>query len=264
VPIEQPARLWIRLENCPAGTAAKAVEQFLAVEEKSQRVRPIPIRLVLVCEPVSNSLLISVAPQAADEFIEIISQLDARPRMVLLNVCIAELLPRSHDGKAGHGSGDGTADKVPSMKEDGAAWLAWATKQGRLEVLQRPQVMTLDNQPASVQVGSAVPIRKPKSDTEVPVTGEEMLEQMDGGRFIKLTPRVATDGSVVIDLEVKRASVVDLGDAAGRTTRRTSLQTTVSGKSGQTLVVKGLVEHATDGEHETIVAITPQISPTKR
>ena len=46
--------------------------------------------------------------------------------------------------------------------------------------------------------------------------------------------------------------------------RRTRLQTTVSGKNGQTLVVMRLIEHADDGEYETIVAITPQINPTKR
>ncbi len=57
---------------------------------------------------------------------------------------------------------------------------------------------------------------------------------------------------------------MDLGDAAGRTARRTSFQTTVSGRSGQTMLVRGLMERAADGERETIVAITPQINPTKR
>ncbi len=265
-PVEQPARLWIRLKNCPAADAGKAVEQFFnreSLESDNQwgRDAQFPIRLVLVCEPFSNSLLVSVRPRYADDLAEIISQLDARPTMVMLNVCIAKLLPRSHDGKAGHGLRDGTADEPPSMKEDGAAWLAWAKKQGRLEVLQRPQVMTLDNQPASVLVGSAAPMSRPKSDTDVPTAP---FEQMEHGLFIHLTPRVSTEGSIVIDLEVKRASVVDLGDAAGRTIRRTSFQTTVSGKNGQTLVVRGLMEHADDGEQETIVAITPQINPTKR
>jgi type II secretory pathway component GspD/PulD (secretin) len=230
-PIEQPARLWIRLRNSPAAETAKAVEQLL------------PGRLVLVCEPVSNSLLVSVAPQSADKLAEIIAQLDARPAMVMLDVCIAEFLPDSPDGKAGSGAGDAAANKAPSMKEDGAAWLAWAKQQGRLENLQRPQVMTLDNTQASIQVGSAAP------------TGSRLI--------IALTPRVSKEGSIVIDLGVERAAVVDLGDAAGRTIRSTSFQTTVSGKDGQTIVVRGLVEPAADGRRETIVAITPRINPAK-
>jgi type II secretory pathway component GspD/PulD (secretin) len=205
--------------------------------------------------PVSALLLVSSTPQSADEVSQIISQLDARPPSVMLNIVVAELLPRSRDSKGGGGlSGASAAEKAPSMKEDGAAWLAWAAKHGRLDILQRPQVWTLDNQPAVVEVGTTVPI---------PVKGNEVKQETVGLR-VGLTPRISPEGNVLVALDVERGSLVDLNAAAGPTIKRTTVQTSVWAKDGQTIVVSAWVERDKDGEHQMIVAVTPHVNPTKR
>ena len=266
-PIEQPARLWIRLQNSPAADVGKAVEQFFdreSMEGGNRRGRDAqsPIRPVLVCDPISNSLLVSVTPRYADELAEIISQLDARPTTVALNVCIARLLPRSRGGEAGHGLGDGTDDKAPSMKEDGRG----VAHMGEETRPPRSPPTAASNDPRQSDGHYPSGIRCADEQAQVGYGCSSCAFRANGTRVVYQSH----SSCLARKLDFRRSrgqtqvSVVDVGDAAGRTTRRTSFQTTVSGKSGQTLVVKGPMEHADGGEQETIVAITPQINPTKR
>jgi type II secretory pathway component GspD/PulD (secretin) len=238
---EQPTRLVIRLSHVPAVDIARAVERFLDSEQqKGQRADdhlPSPHPSIFVTEPVSNSLLVSATPQIVDSVTKLISKLDTPPSAVVVKVCIAELLPRSRDGKTDGRSDASTVDKAPSMEKDAAAWLAWAKKQGRLEVLSQPQIMTLDNQPAFLKID---------------------------GLTVGATPRISSKGSVVMELDVQRASVLNRDGAAGPTIGKIMLQTTISAKDGQTIIVGGLAERAQNGDRRTtIIAVTPCVMPSR-
>ena len=78
---------------------ANAINKFLTSERQVQQIAPgmtsafeqIEREVVVVPEPVSNSLSSSATPRFFDEIKRIIEQLDARPPMVMIQVLIAEV-----------------------------------------------------------------------------------------------------------------------------------------------------------------------------
>lgn len=270
-PSDRRRRIAIRLSYAPAVDVAKAVEEFCNGQQKAQQARdwhlPTPNldRVVFVPEPVSNCLLISGPPEMVDSLTQLAAKLDTRPDMVMVSMCLAELVFSSDDAETDEPTsgepGESTTQETPSMREDGAAWLAWAERSGRLEVLSRPQVLTLDNQPAFIRIGSTVPPGASKPATEG-------LAKADGsgdaeiGLIVGLTPRVSPAGMVVMELDVQRKSVVNRDRESGPVIQETTLRTTISANDGQTIVQGGLLQKTEEGRRQLIIAVTPRINPT--
>src|SRR5207244_10723116 len=89
-----------RLKNAPATDVATAINQFLTGQRQVQALAPgvglsafeqIESEVVVVPEPVNNSLIISATPRYFDEIKNIVELLDARPPMVMVQVLIAEV-----------------------------------------------------------------------------------------------------------------------------------------------------------------------------
>ncbi|MHB1038297.1 MAG: type II secretion system protein GspD [Pirellulales bacterium] len=265
-PAEQRTRMAIRLKHAPVIDVAKALEGLLDGERKTQRASEDARdqdRAVLVPEPVSNTLFVSGTPRTIDSVTELIAGLDKQPDAVVVSVCIAELLSPARDAKSGGNSPDDAAmGKVPSMESDGAAWLEWAKQHGRIEVLSRPQIMTMDNQPAVIKIGSTVPLNVPKPSAANPAEGNS-TEQAEVGLKLELTPRVLSEGVVLVALDIQRANLVQRDGAAGAIIQKRGVQTTIVAKDGQTTVVAGLMENAADGRRQMIIAVTPRVNPKK-
>ena len=122
---------------------------------------------------------------------------------------------------------------------------------GRLDILSRPQIMTLNNQPASVLVGARVPLIG--STTLNQVGQQNSIDREDVGLLLGVTPRISPDGLVVMEIDATRSSLgsIDDGvpvqvDANGGVVRQpiintTQARTTVSARSGQTIILGGLI-----------------------
>jgi len=265
-PRDQRKRLVFRLRNAPVIDVAKALEEFLESEKKVRRAcEKVPKSncAVFVPEPLSNSLLISGTPEVVDSLTELIAELDAERDLVMVDVCIAELLPPSRDGRADDGMSDDSAkEEAPHMEKDWAAWLAWAKNHGRLDVLGRPQIMTLDNQPAFIEVRRTAPAVEPKLGTDASAKGNQ-IERTEVWLSVNLTPRISPEGLVVMELDVEHARDVTEHRAAGPIIGKTSAQTTISAKDGQTVVLAGLMRRAEDGQGSLIIAVTPRINPKR-
>lgn len=121
----------------------------------------------------------------------------------------------------------------------------------RLEVLSRPQIMTLDNQPAFIQVGQKVPLI---TNVIVNQIGQTNTVQMDNvGLILAVTPRISPDGMVVMEIDAEKSEVAPESEgipisisASGTVVRApriniTTAQTTVSAASGETIVLGGLI-----------------------
>ncbi|MGC4003613.1 MAG: secretin N-terminal domain-containing protein [Pirellulales bacterium] len=121
----------------------------------------------------------------------------------------------------------------------------------RLEVLSRPQIMTLDNQPAFIQVGQRVPRITNVSVNLGIQNNSVVLENV--GLILGVTPRISPDGLVVMEIDAERSEVgpesegvpifVNTTGQVVRSPRfNTSVaQTTVSAASGQTIILGGLI-----------------------
>lgn len=125
----------------------------------------------------------------------------------------------------------------------------------RMEVLARPHVMTMDNQPAFIQVGQRVPYI-----TSTQVTNQGTVNSItlqNTGVILNVVPRISPDGMVVMYVQAERSEVGNEADGipisinqngdvirAPRIDTQTA-QTTVSARSGQTIVLGGLIQKRT-------------------
>jgi len=141
---------------------------------------------------------------------------------------------------------------VLSASNDIASVLIRALKeQKRLDVLSRPQVMTLDNQPAYVMVGQRVPLVSGVTVSDVGQTFNVSPQEV--GLILGVTPRISPDNVVVMEINAEKSEVGPEAEgipisisATGDVVRqprinRTMAQTTVLAADGQTVVLGGLI-----------------------
>jgi type II secretory pathway component GspD/PulD (secretin) len=122
----------------------------------------------------------------------------------------------------------------------------------RLQVVSRPQVQTLDNQPAFVQVGARVPrITNSTPNQFGQVTNS--TELINVGILLGVTPRTSPDGLIVMEINAEKSEVgpeatgipifVNENGDVIRSPQIfiTTAQTTVSARNGQTVILGGLI-----------------------
>jgi len=333
-----------RLKNAPAVDVASAINMFLRSERQVQAVpgtlspfQQIESEVIVVPEPVSNSLIISATPRFFKEIESLVNSLDEQPPQVMIQVLIAEVTLRDTDefgvelglqdsilfdrsllagnlqtqtttqqfstpsgiitsttqnfpaatltpgfafngkelgnsasNKAAQGShrvGNqslsnfnmgrlnselGFGGLVLSASSESVSVLIRALKESqRLEVLGRPHIMTLDNQPAFIQIGKRVPRIAGTQVNQIGQANTITLENV--GLILGVTPRISPEGMVVMEIDAERS---DLGpeaegipvsiSATGEVIRSPSInttmaQTTVSAADGETIVLGGLI-----------------------
>ena len=334
-----------RLKNSPALDVAAAVNEFLRSERIVSLAAPgnqspfeqIEREVVVVPEPVRNTLIISATPRFFDEIERLIIELDKPPPQVLIQVLIAEIqLNNTHEfgvelglqdsilfdrsllgdlittvnttqgstpagiitstqeiiqsatndpgfnfnnrplGNSGstqalQNSGRvgsqglstfavgrvnnelGFGGLVLSASSESVSVLIRALQDSRrLDVLARPQVRTLDNQKAFIQVGQRVPRITASNITEGGLqTNTVELENV--GLILGVTPRVSPDGTVVMEIDAEKSSLgpeqegipisinVDGNVIRSPRINTTTAQTTVSAVNGETIILGGLI-----------------------
>ncbi len=340
--VQQRKNTVVQLKNAPALDVSDAINQFLRSERQVQQAAPgtispfqqIESEVIVVPEPVTNSLIISATPRFYDEIFKMVQKLDAQPPQVLIQVLIAEvtlndatqfgielglqdglLFDRSLLGglvttntsttfgnpptttqtqtiqaasnTPGFAFNDPTTGNSGSTKS--LATAAHTAAQGlsnfavgrtstdlgfgglvlsagsksinvllralqenqRLDVLSRPQVMTIDNQPAFIQVGQKVPRITSLTVNQIGQSTGVVLENV--GLILGVTPRISPDGMVVMEIDAEKSDVAPEAEgipisvtASGAVVRSpryniTTAQTTISTASGETIVLGGLI-----------------------
>jgi len=152
------ARLVYRLKNSPVIQVANTVNTLFRLEGGLHRLegaaaKDAPARNVaIVPQTISNSLVISGAPDAVEEVRKLVDELDQFHGLVQLEMEMGEVPA-------------GTARPVvEGPKTEGALSAAVTAGQFRLlekpphmETVARVRLTTLDNQPALAQMGARVP-----------------------------------------------------------------------------------------------------------
>lgn len=124
---------------------------------------------------------------------------------------------------------------------------------GRVEVLNRPSLTTLDNREATATVGGQVP-RVTGITQATGVTGQQFqVADVSVGVILTILPRVSPDGLILMEVGVENSSVGDpnAGIPIGFSTtgqvirspiiNQTRAQTVVTAYPGQTVVFAGLI-----------------------
>jgi type II secretory pathway component GspD/PulD (secretin) len=132
----------------------------------------------------------------------------------------------------------------------------------RLQVLSRPQIMTLDNQGAFVQVGQQVPYI---TQSQLTTFGQiNTVELIDTGLILGVTPRISPEGVVFMEIDAEQSKVgTELEGVPIAITNEGNIvrspridiaraQTTVSAASGETIVLGGLITTREKDTHRRV------------
>ncbi len=123
----------------------------------------------------------------------------------------------------------------------------------RLQILSRPQIMTLDTVEAYVQVGQQVPRVQSVASGSVAVAPTISTVDVPVGLIMRIQPRTNQDGLILLDVQIERSSLgptdtgIPVGFSANGDVIRspvintTRAQTRVSAYDGQTVVFAGLI-----------------------
>lgn len=123
-----------------------------------------------------------------------------------------------------------------------------------IRVLAKPHITTVDNLLARVQVGQRVPTVTAVNETNAGGFSNS-IEYTDVGIILEITPRVSPDGTIVMLVNATNSSLDDINagipiftDANGNVIRspiinETTAETTIMARSGQTVVLSGLMQN---------------------
>lgn len=132
----------------------------------------------------------------------------------------------------------------------------------RMDILSRPQVLTLDNQPAFIQVGQRVP--RITGSTVNQNGSQNNVELENVGLILGVTPRISPEGNVVMEIDAEKSSLgpeaegipvaVSLDGTVIRSPRvdTTTAQATVSAANGETIILGGLITSSKRHVHRKV------------
>ncbi len=272
----------IRLKNSRAQSVEVSLRTFL--QQDLQRITTIlgpngvgtaqnilDREVSIVSETNANSLLISASPRYFAEVRQLVEQLDLPQPQVLIQVLLAEVTLDSTTDLGVEWNLSSKGNPIASTGTDFGQLAAlqnfggyWATvtgsnyrfmlralqNEGRLEVLSRPQILTADNQEATINIGQRVPM---VTDSRVTAQGDTINQftYQDVGVILRVTPRISPDGFVKMDLSPSisdlSSSKIDIskGVSIPIVNQRTAT-TAITVKSGQSVLLGGLIGTADD------------------
>lgn len=263
---EPRERLVYRLANAPSTEVARTVNELL----KSERAASGPPKpnTVVLADAVSNSLIISGTSDAIHETVKLVEQLDAEPLMVCVQAVIG--LIESRDGLS-FLAPNPKGPELSCSHEEACHLIEEFSKSDSVKILARPQIMTLDNQPAFLQIGHRVPRAQNLKDGTVVTTELENV-----GLILGFTPRITSDHKVTMEIDLEKSELsseedgIPLGvDSKGNVVRSpmietTMVQTTVKIPPSRAVIIGGLALKNGDKQGELVLVVTPHIVAQKK
>jgi general secretion pathway protein D len=126
--------------------------------------------------------------------------------------------------------------KFPNL----AAVIQAHKKDKDVHILSTPQILTTDNEEASITVGKNIPYVT-RQDTTTDDRSYSNYEYKDVGITLKITPQISKDRMVRLNIAQEVTKVESLGDFQPTTLKRT-IDTTVIVKDKNTVVIGGLID----------------------
>jgi type IV pilus assembly protein PilQ len=126
-------------------------------------------------------------------------------------------------------------------------------KLGKTKILSNPKVLVIQNQEASINVGSQLPV--PKTDAE----GNRTIEWKDVGIVLSVKPNVTGDGRVFMDLKIEKSAAGETvqtteGEMFSIETRRASTKVLVG--DGETSVIGGIYQQTDSGTDNSVPGLS--------
>jgi len=145
-------------------------------------------------------------------------------------------------------TGAGLTYSVLNSAGDLAGVLNAIADNNDLSILSSPQVMVLNNETATVNVGEQVPIVTSQTgdlSATTSTTVNQTIQYKDTGVILKVTPKINYDGIIIlsIDQQVSSASENKLGGSSSPKISNRQLSTKLAVRDGQTIFMGGLISN---------------------
>lgn len=129
---------------------------------------------------------------------------------------------------------------------DWSVLLTALSSNSKNDILSTPSIVTLDNKEASFNVGQDVPVLSGSQTT----SGDNVFNTVDRktvGTKLKVTPQINEGDAVLMEIEQEVSSVDNTSTSStlGPTFNTRTIQNAVLVKSGETVVLGGLIDDAT-------------------
>lgn len=225
----------------------------------------VPKNIRIIADKSNNSLAILASQSDYEKIESALRKLDVVPRQVLIDVTIAEVSLtgdfqygvewsfRNGDqrtGRLGNPSASATAtgsgfsylwNKANVPGGVGAA-LNLLQNDSRVRILSSPHLMVIDNQTAKINVGDRVPTTTQSQSIVGSTTGIiNSIQYVDTGVILSVTPRINAGGLVTMELNQEVSFPKGATATLTPTISKRTLQSTVVVKTGETMVLGGLI-----------------------
>ncbi len=122
----------------------------------------------------------------------------------------------------------------------------------KANILATPNILTLDNEEATIIVGENIPVLTGQYVTQGAVSPNvnpfQTIERQDVGTTLRVKPQISEGGTIRLAIYQEASAVEDVVTNAGPITRKRSLETNVLVDDGNIIVLGGLVQdELTDG-----------------
>lgn len=231
------------------------------------------LRVTIVADDATNTLLIRSNPRDYRQLLAIINQLDTAPLQVMLNAAIAQVvltddtafgvdwsrvletatgttrvstgfMPSGSDGASGLGGLlfnraflDGSA-RVEATLEAIAV-------NNDVRLLARPSLTVVNNMEGQIRIGAEVPVRLGETTTNVGTT--ENIQYRDTGIELNITPRINGEGVINLVIRQELSSVSEASGVSGNPIfENQEIETTVVVRDGENVVLGGLIQNNND------------------
>ncbi|MCX6598441.1 MAG: type II secretion system secretin GspD [Acidobacteria bacterium] len=223
----------------------------------------------VIPNPFDNSLLIQATPQEFQQIDKLLKQIDVPPRQVLIEAKIYEVtlsdafssgvqayLQRAGTmttrNLLGQATGTGvqlSAGWLVSQSRELATFLQTQEDVRRTKVIAAPSVIATDNIPASINVGTEVPILTSQLATGVQQGGTSQfantVQNRNAGVTLALTARVQPSGIVTLIINQEVSSVIAPAASASIQSpsfAKRTVQTQVTVQDGDTVAIGGIIQ----------------------
>lgn len=249
-------------QSQPAQSSGSSNTQFSGIlpGESQSAIGPVNI----TSDEPNNALVIVASPQQYGAIQRALAQLDVSPLQVLLEAAIAEVTLTNNlsygvqyyfkTGQNQFTLSDTTSGTITPSFPGFSYMFTGGNIQiildalstiTNVEVLSSPQLMVLNNQTASLQVGNQVPIITQQA-VDVQNTGAPLVNTVqyeNTGVILQVTPRVNRGGEVMMDItqEVSDVSSTITSSTGSPVIEQRKITSSVAVQDGETVTLGGLI-----------------------
>jgi general secretion pathway protein D len=213
-----------------------------------------------VVDDVNNSLIIQSTPADYAYISETIRKMDVLPRQAIIDARIFEvdltdalsfgvnaILQGKTDGEhlttaaidAATGALSASTFAFVGNSREILLNLNALREKTKVKILEAPSVLALDGQMARIMVGAEIPYPGAAYTSSVGGTTTS-VQYRETGISLIVQPRISASGSVTLEIS-QEVSSPGAATATGPTFSKTSVETTLSVKDGETAAIAGLI-----------------------